>query len=219
MLTVGAWVGIAAAGIFALVDWFAVAGERKTIEYACKPLTMVALIAAAVALEPVDDSQRAWFIAALALSLLGDVFLMLPARDVGAVDTFTLGLASFLLGHLAFVAGFFSRGGGSRWVFVALVATLPIFVAIGGPVIRGARTHARELGVAVTIYMVVLVAMLDVAWWSGIPAAMAGALLFVTSDAMIGWSRFVNVFRHHHLAIIVTYHLAQALLVVSLATS
>jgi hypothetical protein len=36
---------------------------------------------------------------------------------------------------------------------------------------------------------------------------------------MIGWSRFVNPFRHHHIAIIVTYHLAQAFLVVSIATS
>ena len=92
-------------------------------------------------------------------------------------------------------------------------------VVIGGRVIRGARTQDPKLGVAVTVYMLVLVIMLDVAWWSGVAAAMAGALFFVASDAMIGWSRFVNAFRHHHVAIMVTYHVAQALLVVSLATS
>jgi len=219
VLTAGAWVALAAAGILAVGDWMAVARERTTLEYVCKPLTMVALIVAAIALEPVDSTQRAWFIAALVLSLLGDVFLMLPDRTVGPADTFTFGLASFLLGHIAYVVGFLARGVGSQWVVVALLGTLPILVAIGGPVIRVARAQDPKLGVAVTVYMLVLVAMLDVAWWSGVAVAMAGALLFVASDAMIGWSRFVNAFRHHHVAIMVTYHVAQAFLVVSLATS
>jgi uncharacterized membrane protein YhhN len=153
------------------------------------------------------------------LSLAGDVFLMLPDGDVGPADTFTLGLGSFLLGHVAFVVGFLARGVASLWVVVALALTLPILVVVGGPVIRGARTRARELGVAVTVYMLVLVVMLDVAWWSGVAAAMVGALLFVVSDGMIGWSRFVKAFRHQDVAIMVTYHLAQALLVISLVTS
>ena len=105
VLTAGAWVALAAAGIFAVGDWVAVARERKTLEYACKPLTMVALIVAAIALEPVNSSQRAWFVAALVLSMLGDVFLMLPDRKLGPADTFTFGLGSFLLGHVAYVVG------------------------------------------------------------------------------------------------------------------
>lgn len=218
MLTAGAWVAIAVAGSFAIGDWVAVGRERKMLEYVCKPLTMVAFIAAAIELEPVDSSQRAWFVAALVFSMLGDIFLMLPDRDLGPADTFTLGLASFLLGHIAYVVGFLGRGVGSTWVIVALLATPPILMVIGGPVIRGARAQDPRLGVAVTVYMVVLVVMLDVAWWSGVATAMAGALLFVASDAMIGWSRFVKAFRHHRIAIIVTYHLAQAFLVVSIAS-
>ena len=218
-MTGGAWVAMGGAGLFAVGDWVGVLRERKPLEYVCKPLAMVALVGAALALEPIDSSQRAWFVAALVLSMLGDIFLMLPDRDMGRADTFTFGLASFLLGHLAYIIGFLARGVGSPWVIAALVATLPILVVIGGRVIRGARAKDPRLGVAVTVYMVVLVAMLDVAWWSGVAAAMAGALLFVASDAMIGWSRFVAPFRNHHIAIIVTYHLAQALLVVSLATS
>ena len=221
MPTVGAVVALAAGGAFAVGNWAAVArpSSSKRLEYVCKPLTIVAFIAAALVLEPVDGSQRAWFVAALVLSLLGDVFLMLPDREIGPADLFTLGLASFLLGHVAYIAGFVGRGGGSWWVVVALLATPPILVVLGGRIVRGARAQARELGVAVTVYMLVIVVMLDVAWWSGIPAAMAGALLFVASDAMIGWSRFVADFGSSHLAIMVTYHLAQALLVVSIATS
>lgn len=219
MLTAGAWVAMAAAGVFAVGDWVAVDRGRRSLEYACKPLTMVALIAAAIGLEPVDSAQRAWFVAALVLSMVGDIVLMLPDRDLGPVDTFTLGLASFLLGHVAYVVGFLHRGVGSVWLIVALLATPPILVVIGGPVVRGARARDPRLGGAVTVYMLVLVVMFDVAWWSGVAAAMAGALLFVASDAMIGWSRFVRAFRHHRIAIIVTYHLAQAFLVVSMATT
>ena len=43
--------------------------------------------------------MRAWFVAALVLSLAGDVFLMLPK------DLFVFGLGAFLLGHLAYIVG------------------------------------------------------------------------------------------------------------------
>jgi uncharacterized membrane protein YhhN len=50
------------------------------------------------------------------------------------------------------------------------------------------------------------------------PFAAAGALLFMTSDALIGWNRFVRSLAWAPLAIIVTYHVAQMLLVVSFLT-
>ena len=43
-----------------------------------------------------------------------------------------------------------------------------------------------------------------------------GALLFVTSDSMIAWSKFVAPFDAAPVAIMVTYHLAQAGFVLSL---
>ena len=43
-----------------------------------------------------------------------------------------------------------------------------------------------------------------------------GAALFVASDAMIAWNRFVAPFRAADLGIMVTYHLGQAGLVLSL---
>jgi len=51
--------------------------------------------------------------------------------------------------------------------------------------------------------------------WVGI----VGALLFFLSDFCIGWSRFVSDFKGSGLAIIVTYHLAQILLVASLVVA
>jgi uncharacterized membrane protein YhhN len=219
VITAAAWVGLSAAAVFAVGDWVAKARASTALEYACKPLTMVALVVAALGLEPVDSSQRTWFVVALVLSMAGDIFLMLPEREVGPADTFTFGLGSFLLGHLAYIAGFAARGLDSPLVLVAVVGALAIIAVIAPKIVRGARREAPALGIAVTAYITVIVAMLLSAWSSGVPAAAAGSVLFVASDAMIGWSRFVRRFAGHELAIIVTYHVAQALLVISLATN
>ena len=48
--------------------------------------------------------------------------------------------------------------------------------------------------------------------------AIVGACLFYTSDALIAWTRFIQDFRHGRLAVMVTYHLAQFGLVLSLVT-
>jgi hypothetical protein len=51
---------------------------------------------------------------------------------------------------------------------------------------------------------------------TGTPAAVAGAWLFVTSDTLLGWGTFRGAdSRRQRVAVIVTYHLAQLLLVVS----
>jgi alkylglycerol monooxygenase len=83
---------VAAAG-----DWVAVARRARRAEYVLKPLTLVVLIAAAAAMQEGNPAVTCGFtLAALVLSLAGDVFLMLPG------GLFLAGLASFLLAHLAY---------------------------------------------------------------------------------------------------------------------
>ena len=53
-------------------------------------------------------------------------------------------------------------------------------------------------------------------WHPGNPIAAVGAALFVASDSMIAWSKFVAPFAAAPVAIMVTYHLAQAGFVLSL---
>ena len=76
-----AWCAVAfvVAGVFGVGDWIAKARHDRRLELVCKPLTLVALIAAAIALHPAADAhaRRGWFVAALVLSLAGDVLLML----------------------------------------------------------------------------------------------------------------------------------------------
>ena len=196
--------GVSAAGAGA--DWLAVWRSSKSLEYLAKPFTLLCLIGVALTLVPEDESMRTWFVAALVLSLAGDVFLMLPR------NLFVAGLASFLLGHLAYVAGF---GIGEAWPWLAAVAL--VAAAVGAPIVRALlRDGHRELLGPVVAYMAVISLMVACAIGNGDPRAVVGAGLFMLSDSLIAWNRFVRPLAWAPVTIMVTYHLAQAGLVLSL---
>lgn len=198
--------------VVAAIDWWAVATDRRRVEYVAKPATMVVLIAAALAIDPADGTQRTWFVVALVLSLAGDVFLMSPR------DLFVPGLASFLLGHVAYIVGLLSDGvsvGGLAVGLVIIAVALPL---IGGRVLRAVRAGDEPgLTVPVTLYVLVISAMVVSAGASGSALALAGALSFYASDALIAWTRFIRPFDRGRIAVMVTYHAAQVALVASLA--
>lgn len=203
---------LAAAVIVAAIDWWAVATDRRRIEYVAKPGTMVVLIAAALAIDLADGTQRTWFVVALVLSLAGDVFLMLPR------DLFVPGLASFLFGHVAYIVGLLSGGVSYAGLGVAVVIIAVALPLLGGRVLRAVRAGDEpELTVPVTLYVLVISAMVVAAGASGSALALAGALAFYASDALIAWTRFIQPFDWGRVAVMVTYHVAQIALVASLA--
>lgn len=213
-MTTLAWVLLVATGAAALLDWFAVTRRPASLEYFAKPLTLVLLTAVALALDPAIDAQRAWFVVALVLCLAGDVFLMLPC------DAFVPGLAAFLLGHLAYVVGFAQLPLAPTGIVVSAVVVAVIAVPLAWRLTRGARDSGQaEVIGPVIAYVGVIGAMATCALASGNAVAAAGALLFMTSDALIGWTRFVAPRAWGPLTIIVTYHVGQILLVLSLVYS
>ena len=204
---------LVAALIVAVVDWAAVARDDRRTEYVAKPLTMVLLLGAALSLDPSDGTARAWFVVALVFSLAGDVFLMLPR------DRFVPGLASFLVGHVAYIVGLWYLGTSAAGFLVGVVV-VGLALPVLGTRIVGAirRSDDAELVVPVVVYIAVISAMVVAAGASGVALALVAAVAFYVSDALIAWSRFVRDVRHGRLAVMVTYHLAQVGLVVSLTT-
>lgn len=214
-MTALAVVAFVAAGVLASGDWYSrwrgdASATAARLEYVCKPGTLLALVAAAALLDPRHGAVRAWFVAALVLSLVGDVLLMLPREQ------FVGGLAAFLLAHVCYVAGFVARGLRGPAVALALVGTAVVLAPVASRVLRGVRSREPALRAPVVAYLVVIGTMLAVAVASGNPVAAVGAALFVASDSMIAWSRFVADFEAAPVAIMVTYHLAQAGFVLSL---
>jgi uncharacterized membrane protein YhhN len=215
-MTAAAWVLLALAAVFAVGDWFAVARESKPLEYVCKPATTALLVGVALALDPVHSDTRAWFVAALVLALAGDVFLMLPG------DLFVPGLGSFLLAQLAFAVGFSLHGGSAGEYLLGVL----VVAAVGVPlVVRFVRALVQSghgtLAGPVIAYFLAISAMVVTAIASGNADAITGAGLFLVSDSLIAETRFVphsrvGSSRAAPVAIMVTYHLALAALVVSL---
>jgi uncharacterized membrane protein YhhN len=195
----------------AVFDWLAVHQEQRSLEYLCKPLTLLLLIGCALTLDPADDAVRAWFVAALVLSLLGDVFLMLPR------DLFVFGLGSFLLGHVAYIVGMHVEGVDGARFMVGIVVVAVALAVLGTRILRGVRAGPDpNLAGPVVAYMAVISAMVASAIGVGDAVLVAGAALFYASDALIAWNRFVSETTHSRVAIMITYHLAQVGLVLSL---
>lgn len=210
-MTGTAFLLLALALVVAAGNWHAVFHGNKALEYVCKPLTMVVLFAAALAMDADDTTVQAWFLVAIVLCLFGDVFLMLPQ------DLFVFGLGSFLLGHIAYIGGMLAGGvDAARFGVGALIVAVAVTI-IGRRVLGGVRRGSEpELAAPVLAYMAVISVMVATAFGTGHPSAVVGAALFYSSDALIAWNRFLRETAHARLVIMVTYHLAQFGLVLSL---
>ena len=213
---------LVAAMIFAAGDWVAVARGRRRLEYVCKPAAMLAvLIGAWVGTRGSHDVwQVRFFLPGFALSLAGDVFLMLRKRRF-----FLPGLIAFLLAHICYVIGFNSTLPPGP----SLLVLIPVAV-IGAILFRGLAQGLRKqdqerMLAPVAAYSLVLSGTLFSAWttffrpdWGALRAlsAVIGASLFFASDAMLAWDRFVRSFPRARLWVHMTYHMGQIALAVSL---
>jgi uncharacterized membrane protein YhhN len=209
-----------AAGVFftlaaatAVVDWWAVAARNRRVEYVAKPGVMIWLLGAALAIDPGTEAwTSALFVLALLFSLAGDVFLMLER------ERFVAGLAAFLAAHIAYVAGLAATSLVSVGPLVAGAGVAIVAASVLGPrIVPAVRRRDPALVAPVAVYIALISAMVATAVGTGVALAMAGAALFYASDALLAWNRFVSSMRHGRVAVIVTYHAGQALLIASLA--
>lgn len=202
----------------AAVEWYAIAAARRRWEHLAKPGALFFLLLWVLTELPRPlTAAGGLFAAGLLFSLFGDVLLLFPRRG------FLAGLLAFLVAHLAYSAAFNlgalpapAPGALLAVVSLGLCATLIVRLASR---VRGTR-HAGLLP-ALAAYGLVLALML----WSSVgrliapawpfpaaAAAAAGGALFVLSDSLLAWNRFVRPRRLGRLPVMVTYHLAQVLL-------
>lgn len=130
---------------------------------------------------------RFWIAVGLGWSLLGDALLALPE------DRFIAGLVAFLLAHVAYIAAYLgrSRAPAASWLGAAALAVVGILLALHrfgelGPMRLPVTIYALVIGVM--LWRAAALAALDRAGrW-----ALIGAVLFVASDAVLAWNRFVD---------------------------
>ncbi|MBI3178425.1 MAG: lysoplasmalogenase [Deltaproteobacteria bacterium] len=184
------WWALAAGGSAALAIWGHPPG-RRVLHYVFKPLTMVLIIGLLWRQTPAGAPLLPWLTAALGLSLVGDVLLMLPAR------AFLGGLLAFL-GALGLYAIAFARE--LAWTPRMWLAPLPAIV-LAQWVLRALWPHLRRLRVPVVIYVTAMVVMSTCALARlavpSLPLASAawgaaGALLFMLGDTLLALRRFAH---------------------------
>jgi len=179
-------------GLIAIAsDW---RGQRRAAFYVAKPLTAVLILLLAWVCLAGLPVYRGWVLAALAFCLAGDVALMFTARRA-----FVLGLGSFLVGHLLFIAAFATA-------LPLAPIDLPLAVWLLAAVFLLAVTSYASwllprtggLKPAVLAYLVCLTLMVLAALlYAGLAEravqrwAAVGALLFAVSDAVLAYRKFV----------------------------
>ncbi|MFZ3081937.1 lysoplasmalogenase [Rhodoferax ferrireducens] len=188
--------------------------DLTTLHFVFKPLTMlvaITLVAARSYSTGAGARFDVYLMAALAASLAGDVFLMLPG------NYFIPGLASFLVAHLFYIA-LFRQG----------VPWFPSRRALAGTLGIGAAMYAWVWGaladpvlqVAVAAYVSVIALMVAQAIGraatvrdAGAKAVGLGACVFMLSDALIAVNRFVQPLPLVSLWVLASYYTAQILIV------
>jgi uncharacterized membrane protein YhhN len=176
--------------------------NKAVAKYVFKPLSTILVIFLATQQSPeVSESYKYLIISGLLLSLLGDVFLMLPN------DKFIWGLLSFLLAHLIFIYAL-ADGMGPYFEVYSLIPAA--FYAIVFLWILLPKTAG--LKIPVLVYSLVLMTFLwqaigrfyysaeSSAWYS-----LLGALLFVVSDSLLAIARFVKKSKYSIALIHITY--------------
>ncbi|MEO8152492.1 MAG: lysoplasmalogenase [Rhizobacter sp.] len=177
------------------------------LSFIFKPLTTLLVIAFAWPRGLDAPKQRRLVLLGLLLSLAGDVFLLWPKEG------FLLGLVSFLLAHLAYIAAFCVpvRLAAKPITFVvyALVAALLLSQLWAGV------PAALRLPVLAYVACLATMAAQAATWWRSAPSdlrarwAAAGGLLFMASDTLLAFNKFASPVPLSALWILLTYWLAQ----------
>lgn len=195
--------------VLAATCWYAGDKGASYLAHPARIATLLALLVLAFLLGARDSASGVVLLVGLMLSLVGDA-----ALTRADPSSFALGMGAFLVAHLAYLVAFvplwFHLAG---LVVVALV--LAPLAALSFPRAHRGAVHAAgdRLGHAMTAYLVVLLAMALAAGATGRVLLIIGAVLFAVSDTVLALDRFDAPRARAPLAVMVSYHLAQAAIV------
>lgn len=188
--------------IFAIITIYSKLRDNETLQFIVKPLTMIAIILIAFlnSSAPMNFYQKAILIG-LILSTIGDIFLI--KQD----QFFVQGLISFLLGHICFIAAFWTA---PNWLSVIpYLIYVVFFLAI-------LWEHLGKLKIPVIFYAIALALMS----WMALScyfesqdiktlSAFVGSVIFIVSDSLLAFNKFKSPIPYSPVWILGTYFLAQ----------
>lgn len=201
-----------AAVVVAVIDWWAVATARRSVEVVCKPLAMALLVGVAAVAGSAPGDVRTFVVLGAIFGVLGDTALLNQGQA-----WFLRGLIAFAVGHSLYVVAALLVGvSATAWWGVAFTVALFSWRFVP-KVVPGARVAGGALMMwAVVAYGAIIAAMMITAFGTGLWLAAVGAALFAISDWVLGQRTFVAPETFPRLAVMIPYHVGQALLIVGL---
>ncbi|MEK5230519.1 lysoplasmalogenase [Lysinibacillus sp. FSL K6-0232] len=147
------------------------------------------------------------------LIITGLIFCMIGDYTL---QWFLVGLTSFLIGHIFYIAAFVTAHKQQVPAWAKLI--LLLYGAMMGIWLAGSvfQTGSTLLGIAVLAYIAIIFTMGWTAIQTGSKFATIGALLFIASDSYLAINKFVAPLAFSHEVIMLTYYSAQFLISLSI---
>lgn len=189
----------------------------EIVHYIAKPAIVISLIFLfAKTSESLPKPIKKLTLFALVFSLLGDVMLMF-------VDTsehfFTLGLVAFLTAHIMYVLVFLKHRNKQKSPF-GFIALLLIYAAC---LFNFLKDGLGDMLIPVIVYMIIILAMATTAFLRknkvnilSYGLVFFGAICFMISDSILALNKFYQPIPWSNVSIMVTYALAQYLIVIGI---
>jgi uncharacterized membrane protein YhhN len=208
------------------LDWYAVARDRKRLEYFSKPGVIVGLLIWVFIIVgwPLGLSFPVqligWFVLGLGFSLIGDILLMLPGRRLLPA------LASFLIAHLMYIRGLEGLWIPRKFLGPVLLLGLLILPVVLRFLLQAwkvlSETGKEGLRLPIALYLLVISVTLFsgfsrmLVWeWQPLSCYLVagGVFLLFFSDILFAERAFLSEARPTRLSVHVTYHLGQIALI------
>jgi len=154
--------------------------------------------------------QEHSFLLGIIFALLGDAFLLFTTDDF-----FLIGLGCFLIMQLSYATTFWRKRRIPRTkdkLVSAGISLIPVVFCLF------AWRHISQMGTAVILYAAAITLMLVAAYLrhpklTGYWHVLVGSILFVISDLLLAIDKFVSAMPQGGVAVMITYMLAQYLIV------
>jgi len=215
-----------------LLDWLAIACKWKKLKPFTKLLAMVLLIGWTLITSGWKvDLFVGFLLLAQIFGLFGDAFLLFSKR------WFLWGLVSFLLCHFFYLGllvlitvrqHLLDTLGGMTWYSIACAVIWAGIMTGFYLIFRSSfkqRTHGSVIWPAMQVYIWILSAMVIGTIWITLSQSKmmslsfflpVGGMLFLLSDSILAYNRFVEKLNYAQLSVRITYHVAQLCLAMGL---
>ena len=139
----------------------------------------------------------------------------------GSCHVFLLQMGSFALAHVAFISYFLCvmhkhpKISHTQSLSLCSIICSMLFVVVVVTILPVIDNNTFLIGVS--LYLTLILIMLMMAWLTGYPIFLAGAFLFVLSDSILGWNKFVSKIPFSAYWIMIPYFSAQILFFIQAA--